>query len=123
MMTEELERYTSAVMKLTDLELEKEKLKQSLIPEEIREKLSEVDEEFEPMIAQAQQEKEIAQSEVIKVVLERGTTIRGSTHMAVFRKPSVTWDTELLEKLSQKYPEIDLARKVGNPSVAIRLNK
>ncbi len=39
-MTEELERYTSAVMKLTDLELEKEKLKQSLIPEEIREKLS-----------------------------------------------------------------------------------
>ena len=61
-MTEELERYTSAVMKLTDLELEKEKLKQSLIPEEIREKLSEVDEEFEPMIAQAQQEKEIAEA-------------------------------------------------------------
>jgi len=123
MMTEELERYTSAVMKLTDLELEKEKLKQSLIPEEIREKLAEVDEEFEPMIAQAQQEKEIAQSEVIKVVLERGTTIRGSTHMAVYQKPRKSWDAELLDKLAIKYPEIELAKKEGKPSVAIRLIK
>jgi len=122
-MTKELERYTSAVMRLADLELEKEKLKQSLIPKEIREKLIEIDEEFKPMIAQAQQEKEIAQSGVVKVVLEQGTTIRGSTHMAVYQKPRTSWDAELLDKLASKYPEIELAKKEGKPSVAIRLIK
>ncbi len=118
-----IERYTSAAMKLDDLRREKARLKDEVIPAEVKQALSEIDEEFEPLEREAQKELEDAQVEVVKAVLERGQSIKGSTHMAVFRKPSVTWNTELLEKLSQKYPEIDLARKVGNPSVAIRLNK
>jgi len=118
-----IERYTSAVMRLDDLRREKARLKDELIPPELKQALCEIDEEFETLEAQAQKELDDAQFEVVKAVLERGDTIRGSTHIAVYRKPSVTWDTSLLEKLSKKYPEIDLARKEGRPSVAIRLIK
>ena len=120
---ETIERYTCAAMKLDDLRREKARLKDEVIPAEVKQALSEIDEEFEPLEREAQKELDDAQFEVVKAVLERGDTIRGSTHIAVYRKPSVTWDTSLLEKLSKKYPEIDLARKEGRPSVAIRLIK
>ena len=107
-----LELYTSAVMKLDDLRREKARLKDELIPKEIKQAISEIDEEFEPLERQTQKELEDAQIEVVNAVLERGQTIKGSTHIAVYRKPSVTWDTELLEKLSQKYPE-----KIGRAHV------
>ena len=118
-----IERYTSAAMKLDDLRGEKARLKDELIPEEIKQALCEIDEEFEPLEMQAQKDLQDAQAEVIKSVLELGQSIKGSTHMAVYRKPSISWNTEILEKLCKKYPEIELAKKEGAPSVAIRLVK
>ena len=60
-----IERYTSAAMKLDDLRREKARLKDEVIPAEVKQALSEIDEEFEPLEREAQKELEDAQVEVV----------------------------------------------------------
>ena len=64
-----IERYTSAAMKLDDLRREKARLKDEVIPAEVKQALCEIDEEFEQLEREAQKELEDAQVEVVKVSL------------------------------------------------------
>ena len=60
-----IERYTSAAMKLDDLRREKARLKDEVIPAEVKQALSEIDEEFEPLEREAQKELEDAYSRMV----------------------------------------------------------
>jgi hypothetical protein len=40
--------------------------------------------------------------------------------MAMYTKPRVTWDSKGIEGFSVAHPEINVFRKVGEPSVSIK---
>jgi len=53
-------------------------------------------------------------------VLEAGETVRGGALQAVYNKGRVSWDTSKLDGLMIVLPELNQARKVGNPTVTLR---
>jgi hypothetical protein len=58
--------------------------------------------------------------EVVNAGLKK---IEGSTYTATLVKGRTTWDTKVLESIAQFVPQVKTAKKVGEPSVRIALNK
>ncbi len=51
----------------------------------------------------------------------RGESVKGTNLQAIFIKGRQTWDNAELDKYAEKHPEILKFRKIGNPSVSIRI--
>ena len=120
---EVLDQYSDMVIMLDDLRVQKERLIDSVLTPEIKEKLQEIEAEFAPKFDALEEKKSEFEAEVKSLVAQGGATVRGSTHMAVYSKPRTSWDTKMLEGLMMVIPQIADARKIGNPSVSIRVLK
>jgi hypothetical protein len=61
-------------------------------------------------------------ADAIRILVSRiGHTVNGGEYQAVYNKPRETWDSKMLERLKDKYPEIEKARRVSDaPSVSVR---
>jgi len=59
-------------------------------------------------------------STVELAVIREGHTVNGDMLMAVYNKGRETWDGKLLSGFALAHPEIEAARKVGNPTISIR---
>lgn len=90
------------------------------IPPEVRERVAKIDFEFDAAVANLAAEIAVLEDTIKSDVKAIGQTVKGSSLMAVFTKGRVTWDGALLEGFSIAHPEILVARKEGEPSVAIR---
>jgi hypothetical protein len=55
-----------------------------------------------------------------EAVLKEGETAKGGALQAVYVKGRVSWDTRKLDGMMIVIPELNQARKVGEPSVTIR---
>lgn len=53
-------------------------------------------------------------------VLESGESAKGGRFQAVWSKGRVAWDTKKLDGMAAIIPQINEARKVGEPSVSIK---
>jgi hypothetical protein len=60
------------------------------------------------------------EEEIKTDVLEKGETVRGNSLMAVWNTGRTTWNGALLKGLAEVYPEINVARNVGQPTVSFR---
>lgn len=60
------------------------------------------------------------ESEIKNDVLEGGKTVKGENLMAVWNTGKTTWDGKTLKVLEKQFPEIGIAKKVGNPTVSFR---
>lgn len=120
---EVLDQYSDMVIMLDDLRVQKERLIDSVLTPEIKEKLQEIEEEFAQKFDALEEKKGELETEVKNLVAQGGETVRGSTHMAVYSKPRISWDTKMLEGLMMVIPQIADARKIGDPSVSIRVLK
>ncbi len=120
---EVLDQYSDMVIMLDDLRVQKERLIDSVLTPEIKEKLQEIEAEFAPKFDALEEKKSELEVEVKNLVAQGGATVRGSTHMAVYSKPRISWDTKMLEGLMMVIPQIADARKIGEPSVSIRVLK
>lgn len=60
------------------------------------------------------------EAEIKKDVLTAGETIKSDHLMAVWNKGRVTWDGKLLDGMAKLIPQLETARKVGEPTVSIR---
>jgi hypothetical protein len=58
--------------------------------------------------------------QIEETTLALGETVKGATYMAVWSKPRITWDGRILECYVIAHPELSAARRVGQPSIAIR---
>jgi hypothetical protein len=47
-------------------------------------------------------------------------SVKGSTLHAVYNKGKTSWDTKGLEGYSLAHPEINIMKKIGEPSISIR---
>ena len=117
---EKIERYSDIGVGIDLVYQEKATLIDSVLTQEIKEKLAEIDAEFQPRIEPLSQEKSMLESEIKAEVIEAGRTVKGSFHSFVWSKPRVSWDTKALDVYAMSHPEITQFRTEGSPSVSVR---
>ncbi len=117
---EKIDRYSDIGFGIDAVNQEKSALIDTILTPEIKEKLAEIEAEFQPKIEQLSQEKSALESEIKMEVLEAGRTVKGTYHSFVFSKPRVSWDTKALDGYAAAHPEIAQFRTEGSPSVNVR---
>lgn len=115
-----LDQLTDAYAHLDVLKMDHSQEIVDTIPPEIRERLAEVAAKYEPLISAVQVQIAQLEEQAKLAVLEAGETVKGGALQAVWVKGRVTWDTKKLDGLTIVLPELNQARKVGEPTVTIR---
>ncbi len=115
-----IERYSDIGVGIDLVSQEKAALIDEVLTPEIKEKLAEIDAEFEPKIDTLSQEKSMLEAEIKQEVLSAGRTVKGTYHSFVWSKPRVSWDTKALDGYAAAHPEIAQFRAEGAPSVSVR---
>ena len=116
-----VDSYSDVVGVIEELGKEKAQLLESIIPDDIKQKIKEINEEFDFSVSEFEKVAESLREEIKKEVLAQKQTLRGKNHMAVYMRPRVSWNDEFLEGLAIVVPEIMYARKEGSPSIQIRM--
>ena len=103
------------------IRMDKEKARDSVLTAEVRQALADIDAEF----ADGEEAAAISVTsleDVIKTTtLEIGETVKAESLYAVYSKPRISWDTKGLAGFAVAHPEIEQFRKVGKPSISIRM--
>lgn len=108
---------------LETIEQEKARMVDSVLTEEIRQKLADIEAEFAGKLVACAENIQKLETEVKQEVARYGETISSDTMQAVYNKPRITWDNSQLDGLMILLPELSQARKIGNPSVSIKPKK
>lgn len=119
-MLDNLDNYRAAVDALT---MEKQALIDSVLTAEIKAKLAEIDAEFAPMLERVNEQAGELEARIKDAVIASGATVKGTHLQAVYAKGRVSWDTAKLDGLMIVIPQLKEARKEGQPSVSIRVNR
>lgn len=117
---EKIEKYSDLTFGIDAISQEKQALIDQVLTPEIKEKLAEIDAEFDPKAEEIAQQKSMLEAEIKQEVLEAGRTIKGTYHSFVWSKPRVSWDTKALDGYAAAHPEIQAFRAEGAPSVSVR---
>lgn len=75
---------------------------------------------FEAQNAEMIESMKALEAEIKSEVLECGETVRGESMMAVWNTGKTTWDGKALKVLEKQFPEIGIAKKIGEPTVSFR---
>lgn len=118
-----LDLYTDIILRKSDLDSKKQALIDEILTHEIKQALDDVDAEFRPLYQALNDDQAVIEPQLKYTVIQEGKTVKGKTHMAVYSKGRVSWDTKMLEGLAMVIPQVGEARKDGDPSVSIRLIK
>lgn len=100
--------------------LQKQELVDNILTPEIKAQIEDVNIEFADKLSAIDDTAGLLEAEIRAEVIQAGDTIKGDHMMAVFNKPRVSWDTKKLDGMIALIPQIAVARKEGEPSVAIR---
>ena len=117
---EKIEKYSDLMFGIDAINQEKQTLIDEVLTPEIKEKLAEIDAEFDPKIEEILQQKSTLEAEIKQEVLQAGRTVKGTYHAFVWSKPRVSWDTKALDGYAAAHPEIAQFRTEGSPSVSVR---
>lgn len=115
-----LEQLTELYAQRDLLHLDQTKARDNAIPAEVAQALADVDAEYMPKHQAIAEKIEALEAEVKTAVLAEGETIKGGALQAVYAKGRVTWDGKKLDGMMSLIPQLEDARKVGEPSVSIR---
>lgn len=117
---EKIEKYSDLTFGIDAINAEKQALIDEVLTPEIKEKLAEIDAEFNQKIDDISQQKSMLESEIKMEVLQAGRTVKGTYHSFVWSKPRVSWDTKALDGYAAAHPEVAQFRTEGAPSVSVR---
>jgi hypothetical protein len=87
----------------------------------IQDELAALELEFAPLTDTLTQNITELELAVKQGVLQYGTSVKGDRLQAVFARGRVTWDTQNLDLYARAHPEVNRFRKVGTPSVSLRV--
>lgn len=113
-------QYSETIDVIEELNAEKRELLNSIIPEEIREKIDEIEFEYSERIKLFEETINTYRERIKEAVINAGVTVKGDKHMAVYVKPRVSWNDAFLMGLAATIPSILEARKEGSPSIQIK---
>ena len=105
------------------LNIDKQKQIDSVITEEQRAAIRDIEFEFSEKVEAAQANATELESKVKPLVVEHGTSVKGSRLQAVYMAGRVAWDTKAIDGYAINHPELFAFRKEGEPSVSIRAVK
>lgn len=114
---------SAKAVRQADLDRQKEALKDSVIPDDVKAKLREIDEEFAPYYQKIDEEfadTKALRAEIIAEVRALKKSVKGRWLQAVYSKNRVTWETDKLDGYLTDHPELEKFRKVGKDSVSIQ---
>ena len=117
--TEKLDRLAELDAQRDLILVDKEALKESIIPAEIKQQLRDVDAEYDPKLEAISQERAQLEAEVRNNVMVSGESVVGEIYRASYVKGRVSWDTKALDGYAVAHPEIAQFKKLGAPSVRI----
>src|SRR5574342_396677 len=118
--TADLDYYAELTERLQFLQASQSELKDKAIPQEVKDKLAEIDAEYKPMLDEISLKIEAVKSSIEQEVLKLGATAKGNKYMAVYVSGKKSWDGKKLEGYAMDHPEILQAQKIGEPSVTFR---
>lgn len=119
-MTNKLDRLAEYMSKRELLLLQKQELINSIMTDEIKAKITDVNMEFADQLEAVDDNIEKLTSEIKAEVVASGTSVKGTYLHAVYSKGRVSWDTKKLDGLALVVPQLKEARREGDPSVSIR---
>lgn len=104
-----------------DLQLEKERSQSAIIPQEIKDKLNILEEEYALKFVENQRERDQLEMTIREAVAVRQENYKGASGMsALFMPGRVSWDTRGLEGYAKANKAVLAFRKVGEPFVTIK---
>jgi galactose-1-phosphate uridylyltransferase len=115
-----IEKYSDLGFGIDAINQEKQALIDQVLTPEIKEKLAEIDAEFDPKAEDLAQRRSMLEAEIKQEILDAGRTIKGTFHSFVWSKPRVSWDTKALDGYAAAHPEVAQFRTEGSPSVSVR---
>lgn len=115
-----LEQLTELYAQRDLLHIDNASARDSAIPADVAKALADIDAEFMPKHQAIAEKIEELETQVKTAVLTEGVTVKGGALQAVFSKGRVTWDGKKLDGMMSLIPQLEDARKVGEPSVTIR---
>lgn len=104
---------------IEDYQERKERRRNVILTDEIRDKLDENDKHFDSILSEMFESVRLLEESIKIAVLENKISVKGAYH-AVYVKGRTTWDTKALKGYSLAHPEIKELRKTGKPSVRIK---
>lgn len=117
---EKIEKYSDLGVGIDLIKQDKQMLIDKVLTPEIKEKLKEIDEEFDSKVDDLILKRTLLEAEIKQEVLAAGRTVKGTNHQFVYGKPRVTWNVPALDGYAEAHPEIRKFRSEGNPSVSVR---
>lgn len=105
------------------LKIQHNDARNAVVPEDVKSAVADVDAEFAPMLEGIAQKIEKAEAEVKKAVLDIGETISTENIQVIYKKGAVSWDSKKLDGLMIVIPQLEQARKQGEPSAYIKTRK
>ena len=100
--------------------LQKQALIETVLTPEIKAKLADIDAEFAEKSAAVVEKAAALEAEVRQAVLEYCASVKGTFLQCVWAKGKTTWDTKTLDGYALAHPEINVLRKVGEPTVRLQ---
>lgn len=93
----------------------------SVLTKEQHQEISDIRMEFVPRIEEMEEKIGEYEQSIRDVVLAAGESQAASGLQAVYAKGRVSWDTRALDALTDAHPWLAKYKRVGDPSVSIRL--
>lgn len=116
----QLDDLDNARARIDALKLKKKELIDSVIPDNVRDDINGIEDEFDPAIRDAEEIARQLEDDIKGKVALYGSSIEGEHLKATYYKGRVSWDTKLLEGFALSHPEVLGCRKTGDPYTVIK---
>lgn len=79
--------------------------------------------EYQPMMDAAQADVTYMEQKLKAEVIASGEGVKGEWYHAIYIKGRESWDSKRLDGFAAAHPEVLAFKKIGEPTVSIRLSK
>jgi uncharacterized protein YifE (UPF0438 family) len=92
------------------------------ILQQVQPELDALDTEFGPLIAEKEEAAGLVEADVRSAALVYGSSFKHAGIHAVYARGRVTWDGKALAEYARDHPDVEVFKKVGEPSVSLRFD-
>jgi len=117
---EKINRYVELLSAPDAIRLQKQALIDTILTDEIKAQLADIDAEFAEPLKAAQDAADQLKVEIEEEVLAIGSTVKANNMMVTWNKGRTSWDSAKLSGMMSLIPQLKDAMKVGSPTCSFR---
>ena len=117
-----LKQLENARAHLQIIQMDRDK-KRAEVMAPVAQELAEIDVELLPTIETVEQQCDELEMQVKGAVIFAGESVKSEWLHAIYQKGRETWDGKALSGFAAAHPEILAFKKIGEPTVTIRISK